>query len=69
MSENIISEKVKQACRMYEHILSAAALSDIYSNEVKEMVAVEVEHLLTYEHPGSLTSELFKAYLNLLRKE
>lgn len=53
---------------MYEHILSAAALADLYSAEVKEMVAVEVEHLLTYEQPGSATRQLFEAYLGLLKE-
>lgn len=68
MNTPIISEQVKQACRLYENILSSAALADMYSAEVKEMVAVEVEHLLTYEQPGSRTSRLFEAYLHLLKE-
>ena len=69
MNTSIISEQVKQACRLYEHILSSAALVDLYSNEVKEMVAVEVRHLLTYEQFGSRTYQLFESYLQLLKEE
>jgi hypothetical protein len=69
MSTPIISEQIKQVCRLYEHILSSAALADMYSTEVKEMVAEEVRHLLSYEQPNSRTSQLFEAYLQLLKEE
>ena len=68
MNSPIISEQVKQVCRLYEHILSSAALADLCSKEVKEMVVVEVEHLLTYEEKGSRTAQLFKAYIQLLKE-
>ena len=69
MSTPIISEQIKQVCRLYEHILSSAALADLYSTEVKEMVAEEVRHLLSYEQPHSRTAQLFEAYLQLLKEE
>lgn len=68
MQTNIIPEEVKQTCRLYESILSAVALAELCSKNVKEMVAAEVEHLLSFENPQESVAKVLLAYLDLLKE-
>lgn len=68
MRTTLIPEETKQACRLYESILSAVALAEMYSKNVKEIVAVEVEHLLSFEDPQQSATKVFEAYLRLLKE-
>lgn len=67
MTTSTIPQAVKEACNLYENILSAVALTDIYSAEAKEKVAHEIAHLLTYEEPGSPSRLVYEAYMQLLK--